>query len=1530
MKITLRAFLGAVLGLLCATAHAAGNLKLTLAPAAAISAGAQWRVDGGTWQASGATVKGLVAGSHNVDFQIVPGWIAPAPLTASITNGGTTTLTATYIQAATLRIDLTPSQAQWRIDGGAWRASGTTATGLMPDSHTIEYAALSGYATAPSESVTLSAGQALTLARAYVQLASVSITLMPANAQWRVDGGAWLASGAVAANLSPGAHAIEYAALNGYTAPAAENVALTSGQALVLTRSYIQLAQITVTLSAATAQWRVDGGAWQVSGATVANLSPATHSIEYLAVAGYTSPANESVTLTSGQSLVLTRAYIQLAQVSIALTPANAQWRVDGGAWLASGTVAANLAPGAHTIDYAAVAGFITPASESVNLASGQSLALTRAYVQLAQLSITLTPSTGEWRVDGGAWQSSGATVANLTPGDHAVDYSAVAYYQAPAAETVALAAGQSLTVQRSYTALQQILIALVPSSGQWRLNGGSWQASGTTLLVPPGTYAIDYSAIELYDAPPSETLTAGFAGTRYYTSQKPTLRIHLAPNTGQWRLDGGAWQPGGTTLTELSAGTHAVDYTDIGGDFAPLASETLSLALREHATLTRTYPWKSASVTVTTTPNTGQWILTGQISTAWQASGTTVSGLAPANNWSIQFSNIPNYTAPATIAFTLAPGEAASFTRAYTPMPASLRVSFLQPGAQWRAYPAAGAPSGTWNNSSILLTGLTPGDYVVEYSAVANYNAPPTEVVALSPNQTLEFVRTYTANPAELSVVLNPASAQWRLDGGAWTASGATISGVAPGQHSVEYSYESGYQPQSGEGVTLTAGQSLTLTRTYTPTPQLTVSLSLSAAQWRIDGGAWRDTGTSIYGFPAGNHLVEYSSVPDYVTPAAENVTFTLGESLTLQRNYTPLARLSISVNPSNAQWRVDGGAWQTSNATLGVMYDVPHTIEYSAVVGFVAPPAETVTLSLGQYLSLYRSYTMLSQVTVNVYPSNARWRINGGAWQVSGATVANLTYDVPHAIDYETVTGYVAPPSETVTLYSGQSLSLYRYHTMLSQVTVNVYPSNARWRINGGAWQVSGATAANLAYDVPHAIDYETVTGYVAPPSETVTLYSGQLLSLYRYYASMAQLAVNLYPSNAEWRIDGGAWQPSGAYVGSLTADVPHTVQFRPLQGYSTPAPQTVTFYSGELRTMSVSYPSLGVHRLRLFVHQDLAGTMPIADVRSRLAQYASQLTQVFSRETLRLFAPFDPQADISVVSADPFSGSFNGWMPDAGFELWVYATLTDQPAVGTYGGSAGVDSSGAGGARGVKWDQIHDPATLTNGTAVMAQYWRQLHLVLRQFEATFGAGAGDYASLGGLHDASATAPVIADVAAVDSAAPDAFWTARFDYWSDPLTANAYANARLGSPTSLPMLLNLTSFAPVSRAMINGTYRNPDTWTYYTLPNLSAVVVKVVDAQSGAPISGGSVRVWNRQSPTAPNSTYEETVTASSSPGAFTFSWSGTPPLDNNSNAKLVKAYAPGYNPSAQWITVYDAQAARLIEGKSTFEVTIALTHQ
>lgn len=75
-----------------------GALRVTVAPAEAIAAGARWQLDGGDWRQSGTVAGDLVPGVHTVDFGLAGSWGRPSARTVQIERNQTTELTATYTQ----------------------------------------------------------------------------------------------------------------------------------------------------------------------------------------------------------------------------------------------------------------------------------------------------------------------------------------------------------------------------------------------------------------------------------------------------------------------------------------------------------------------------------------------------------------------------------------------------------------------------------------------------------------------------------------------------------------------------------------------------------------------------------------------------------------------------------------------------------------------------------------------------------------------------------------------------------------------------------------------------------------------------------------------------------------------------------------------------------------------------------------------------------------------------------------------------------------------------------------------------------------------------------------------------------------------------------------------------------------------------------------------------------------------------------------------------------------------------------------
>jgi hypothetical protein len=233
----------------------AGSLQVALSPAAAVSAGAQWQLDGGPWQTSGTRIDGLAVGNHLVGFSSVSGWASPSSQTISVIANQTNSTIGTYVvlaQTGSLQVALSPAGAvsagaQWRVDGGAWQNSGAIVSGLSVSDHTLSFSAVSGWTTPVNQTVTITANQVTASSASYAaapQLGSLQVVLSPvaatsAGAQWQVDGGAWQNSGQTVTGLSVGNHNVAFNSVSNWTTPASIVISVVANQTAAVNAAYI-------------------------------------------------------------------------------------------------------------------------------------------------------------------------------------------------------------------------------------------------------------------------------------------------------------------------------------------------------------------------------------------------------------------------------------------------------------------------------------------------------------------------------------------------------------------------------------------------------------------------------------------------------------------------------------------------------------------------------------------------------------------------------------------------------------------------------------------------------------------------------------------------------------------------------------------------------------------------------------------------------------------------------------------------------------------------------------------------------------------------------------------------------------------------------------------------------------------------------------------------------------------------------------------------------------------------------------------
>jgi len=317
---------------------ATGSLQVTISPASAIAAGAQWQVDGGPLQASGAIVSGLSVGNHTVAFKPVTGFITAVDQTVFVGDGSTTITDGVYDPTTgSLQVTISPASltnAQWQVDGGPPQPSGAIVSGLSVGFHTVSFGSVSNWIAPANQAVSITGGNT-TLAVGFYQPAtgSLQVTITPAaaiaaGAQWQVDSNEFLPSGGIISGLMPGFHRVSFTLLGDWIAPADQMVSVTAGNTTIALGVYQPATgsiQVFITPDSLTnAQWLVDDREVlpQPSGAIISGLTPGFHPISFTPISGWTTPANQYLSVTAGNTTIAVGVYVQQL-LRIWLTGAN-------------------------------------------------------------------------------------------------------------------------------------------------------------------------------------------------------------------------------------------------------------------------------------------------------------------------------------------------------------------------------------------------------------------------------------------------------------------------------------------------------------------------------------------------------------------------------------------------------------------------------------------------------------------------------------------------------------------------------------------------------------------------------------------------------------------------------------------------------------------------------------------------------------------------------------------------------------------------------------------------------------------------------------------------------------------------------------------------------------------------------------------------------------------------------------------------------------------------------------------------------
>ncbi|MBF0634165.1 MAG: FG-GAP repeat protein [Nitrospinae bacterium] len=323
------------------------------------------------------------------------------------------------------------------------------------------------------------------------------------------------------------------------------------------------------------------------------------------------------------------------------------------------------------------------------------------------------------------------------------------------------------------------------------------------------------------------------------------------------------------------------------------------------------------------------------------------------------------------------------------------------------------------------------------------------------------------------------------------------------------------------------------TVTATFTAGGSLRVNMLpagavADGAKWSVDGGVtWNTNGATVSGLLAGTQTISFNSVAGWTAPANQTVSITTGQTTTATGTYTAVAgstgSLTVTMSPADAvtagaRWSVDGGAWQTSDATVTGLTAGRHTVAFNTLDGYTSPPNQAVTITLGQTTTLTGTYTAVAgsgAVKVRISPEGAvrggaQWSVDGGTtWNASGDTLIGLSAG-SHTVTFNDVAGYTTPDDRIVNITDGETVNATGMYKQYGSLKVTISPAEAvtggaEWSIDGGTtWNASGDTLLDLATGSYTLSFSASVTNYSPPANKTVKVTPGQTTTATGTYTS------------------------------------------------------------------------------------------------------------------------------------------------------------------------------------------------------------------------------------------------------------------------------------------------------------------------------------------------------------------------------------------------------------------------------------------
>ena len=302
-----------------------------------------------------------------------------------------------YYTPGLLRVTTSPAvPSQVSVDGAVADTWGLNWVKEPPGSHTVCFSDVGGFGTPACQQVTVASGQTTAVVGSFTQYGYVKVQTspaLPAEVTVTAQGSSAPAAeddwGAYT-DVAPGTYNVCFGAVAGWAPPACQQVTVAAGSTTPVTGTYTASAgaagqsgvgYLRVTTSPALpSQVSVDGHGADTWGLNWLEIAPGSHTVCFSSVQGYSTPACQAVTVSTGATTTVAGTFAQRGYLHATTSPAVAGTVYLGGAPADDWGDWTDLAPGSYTVCFGAVAGYTAPACQAATVTAGATTPVTGNY----------------------------------------------------------------------------------------------------------------------------------------------------------------------------------------------------------------------------------------------------------------------------------------------------------------------------------------------------------------------------------------------------------------------------------------------------------------------------------------------------------------------------------------------------------------------------------------------------------------------------------------------------------------------------------------------------------------------------------------------------------------------------------------------------------------------------------------------------------------------------------------------------------------------------------------------------------------------------------------------------------------------------------------------------------------------------------------------------------------------------------------------------------------------------------------------